>query len=176
MALSAISAALADWIAAKDASVAPAKRSLFIGLFPRFVAVAPEKGNYTVASRQADSCDTSATFRKKTTFCGIARCSGPARIREHSSWVSRAGRVAGAMFRTVDFASGGSGGIFVRRGEAAWHAKDIASAFHAMCQPPAGALAGSRPPRYIFSRVPLPVGAASLSERRPAPRQNGGSA
>src|SRR5580700_2271569 len=61
-----MSAALADWIAAKEASIAPATRSFFIGPSPRFVAVTPAKGDRTLANRCTDSCDTSATFQKKT--------------------------------------------------------------------------------------------------------------
>jgi hypothetical protein len=151
------------------------EEKLFHRIVPRFVARrASERklDSSKPASRQADSCDTSATLRKKTTFCGIARRSGPARIRKHSSWVSGAGRVGGAMFRTVNSASGG---IFVRAASGLAR-KDIAIASRAMCQPAAGALARSQPPRYICARAPLPVGAASLSERRPAPRQHGGSA
>src|SRR5579864_6161051 len=60
-ALSAKSAALADWIAAKDASIAPAKRSFFIGSSPGSWSVTAAKRNCTVANRQTDSCDTSAT-------------------------------------------------------------------------------------------------------------------
>src|SRR6202040_305380 len=82
-ALSAKSAALADWIAAEDASIAPAMRSFFIGPSPRFAAVTPAKGDETLANRRADSCDTSATFQNKTRIGRLDRLTvgGRRRIR-----------------------------------------------------------------------------------------------
>src|SRR5580704_17585824 len=65
-ALSAKSAAPADWIATKEASIAPAKRSFFIGSSPDSWPVAPAESDSTLANRRADSCDTSATSREKT--------------------------------------------------------------------------------------------------------------
>src|SRR5580704_10405717 len=152
-ALSAKSAALAALIAAKPIRAVAAKRSRFIDA-SRCGAPAVSRQRLTVAKCLLETCDTSATFRKIKTFCGIARCSGPARIRKHPSWVSGAGRVAGAMFPTVNFASGG---IVVRRGQAAWHAK-ILQVRSARCV--------SRRPARLPPPNPLAISALGRRSRR----------
>jgi hypothetical protein len=69
--LSARSAALAGWIAAKETSIAPAQRNFFIRPAPGSWHLAIDKVDSTLANRRTESCDTSATFQENTRIGGL---------------------------------------------------------------------------------------------------------